>query len=110
MTHQRVRSIAVSAFIGSLTAIGLAKPAFMDRYNADAYAKAELKGKCTVCHIGRGGGERNEFGDAFEDLGYRITPKLRAKFPELFEKKPRSERPANPEPPNAGRAQVRPAR
>lgn len=88
--HQRVRAVAVSAAIGGFTTIALAKPAFMDRYNADPYSKAELKGKCTVCHIGRGGGERNDFGEAFEDLGYRITPKLRAKFPELFEKKPRS--------------------
>ncbi|MEO6724092.1 MAG: hypothetical protein ABIU20_03050 [Blastocatellia bacterium] len=61
-----------------------AKPAFMDRYNRDPYAKDELRGKCTICHIGRGGGERNDFGEAFEDAGYRITPKLREKFPQLF--------------------------
>ncbi|MGH9897710.1 MAG: hypothetical protein ACRD4L_02515 [Pyrinomonadaceae bacterium] len=60
------------------------KPAYMDRYNNDQYSKAELRGKCTVCHIGRGGGERNDFGEAFGDTGYRITPKLRAEFPELF--------------------------
>jgi hypothetical protein len=99
MMHLRVRAIVVSASIAGVTAIGLAKPAFMDRYNADPYSKAELHGKCTVCHEGRGGGERNDFGDAFEDGGYRITPKLRAKFPELFEKKLRSEKPPNPEPP-----------
>ncbi|OLE52950.1 MAG: hypothetical protein AUG51_15565 [Acidobacteria bacterium 13_1_20CM_3_53_8] len=64
-----------------------AKPAFMDRYDHDPLAKANLRGHCTVCHIGRGGGERNDFGEAFEDAGYRITPKLRAKFPELFEQK-----------------------
>lgn len=62
-----------------------AKPAFMDRYDRDAYAKRELIGKCTVCHIGRGGDRRNDFGEAFEDAGYRITPKLRKKFPTLFE-------------------------
>jgi len=83
-----MRAIVVSAAAG-LTAIAFAKPAFMDRYNADPYSKDELKGKCTVCHVGRGGGERNDFGEAFEDGSYRITPKLRAKFPELFEKKPR---------------------
>jgi len=64
-----------------------AKPAFMDRYNRDEYSKVELHGKCTVCHIGHGGGERNDFGEAFEDMGYRITPKLRAKFPDLFDQK-----------------------
>jgi len=68
-----------------------AKPAYMDRYNRDPYAKTELIDKCTVCHVGRGGAERNEFGEAFEYAGYRITPKLRAKFPKLFDKEPRKE-------------------
>ena len=77
----------MSVSVACLTTILFAKPAFMDRYNADPYARAELKGKCTVCHVGRGGGERNDFGDAFEDAGYRITAKLRAKFPDLFESK-----------------------
>lgn len=62
-----------------------AKPAFMDRFNQDPFVKATLRGQCTVCHIGHGGGERNDFGEAFEDAGYRITPKLREKFPKLFE-------------------------
>jgi hypothetical protein len=61
-----------------------AKPAFMDRYDRDAYARRELVGKCTVCHVGRGGAERNDFGEAFEDAAYRITPRLRKKFPALF--------------------------
>jgi hypothetical protein len=64
-----------------------AKPAFMDRYNRDPYARAELIDKCTVCHIGRGGAQRNEFGEAFEDAGYRITAKLRSKFSYLFDLK-----------------------
>jgi len=68
-----------------LAAPASAKPAYMDRYNQDQYAKDALRGKCTVCHIGHGGGERNDFGEAFEDTGYRITPKLREKFPKLFE-------------------------
>ena len=75
-------------YVVAAAVVALAKPAFMDRYNNDPYSKADLRGKCTVCHIGKGGGERNEFGEAFEDAGYRITPKLRAKFPELFELKP----------------------
>ena len=53
----------------------------MDRYNRDPFAKEEFKTKCTIRHIGRGGGERTDFGDAFEDAGYRLTPKLSAKFP-----------------------------
>ena len=61
-----------------------AKPAYMDRYNRDARAKQELRNKCTVCHVGRGGDTRNDFGEAFEDAGYRVTQKLREKFPKLF--------------------------
>ncbi len=63
-----------------------AKPAYMDRYNRDVRARQELINKCTVCHVGRGGDTRNDFGEAFEDAGYRITPKLRGKFPKLFVK------------------------
>ena len=63
-----------------------AKPAYMDRYNRDARARQELTNKCTVCHVGRGGDARNDFGEAFEDAGYRITPKLREMFPKLFVK------------------------
>jgi len=63
-----------------------AKPAYMDRYNRDTRSKQELVNKCTVCHVGRGGDTRNDFGEAFEDAGYRITPKLREKFPKLFVK------------------------
>ena len=63
-----------------------AKPAYMDRYNRDARARQELINKCTVCHVGRGGDTRNDFGEAFEDAGYRITPKLREHFPNLFVK------------------------
>jgi hypothetical protein len=89
MFKQRVKTILVVAFIAMAAVVALGKPAFMDRYNNDPYSKGELRGKCSVCHIGRGGGERNDFGEAFEDAGYRITPKLRAKFPKLFELEPK---------------------
>jgi hypothetical protein len=90
--RQKFKAMVALACIAAFAAVALAKPAFMDRYNGDPYSKAELRGKCTVCHIGRGGGERNDFGEAFEDAGYRITAKLRAKFPELFEHRPRSDK------------------
>lgn len=88
---KKAKLIFSMAYIAAAAVVGLAKPAFMDRYNNDPYSKAELRGKCTICHIGKGGADRNEFGEAFEDGGYRITPKLRAKFPELFEATPRSD-------------------
>ena len=89
---QRLKLFILAAFItlAALLKVALpppvvaAKPAYMDRYDRDPFARAELRGRCTVCHIGRGGGERNDFGEAFEDSGFRITPQLRAKFPEIF--------------------------
>ena len=86
---KKTKLILALAYVAAAGVVALAKPAFMDRYNNDPYSKVDLRGKCTVCHIGKGGGERNEFGEAFEDAGYRITPKLRAKFPEMFEREPR---------------------
>ena len=87
LTSRKLKLVAALAYVLAAAAIALAKPAFMDRYNNDPYSKPELRSKCTVCHVGKGGAERNEFGEAFEDAGYRITTKLRAKFPELFERK-----------------------
>lgn len=95
MIKERIKAVVVITFCGVAAFAGLvkpaflaervsAKPAFMDRYNRDPYSKPELRGKCTVCHIGHGGGGRNDFGEAFEDAGFRITPKLREKFTGLF--------------------------
>ena len=87
MSKRRMKVMLVAAYVLVITLVASAKPAFMDRYNNDPLSKPELRGKCTVCHVGRGGGERNDFGEAFEDAGYRITSKLRSKFPSLFEQK-----------------------
>ena len=86
LTTRKLKLLAVPAYILAAVVIALGKPAFMDRYNNDPYSRPEMRNKCTVCHVGKGGAERNEFGEAFEDAGYRITPKLRTKFPELFER------------------------
>ncbi len=62
-----------------------AMPKFMDRYDGDPSAKAELKGKCSVCHIDEDGfSSLNAFGKAFEESGYRITDGLRSQSPNLF--------------------------
>ncbi|MBI3651070.1 MAG: hypothetical protein HY231_08470 [Acidobacteria bacterium] len=105
MNKRRMKLLAVILFVVP-TALGTgllfsapsvaAKPAFMDRYNRDPFAKTELRNKCTVCHIGSGGGERNEFGEAFEDTGFRITPKLRKQFPDLFVSEPPPSQTAQP--------------
>jgi hypothetical protein len=85
LKKRRIKLIAAIAVLVMPAVVTFAKPAFMDRYNRDPYARPQLQGKCTVCHIGHGGGERNDFGEAFENAGFRITPKLRAKFPEMFD-------------------------
>jgi hypothetical protein len=88
VTQRKAKLFPALVYVLAAAPVVWSKPAFMDRYNNDPYSKAELRGKCTVCHIGKGGGDRNEFGEAFEDVGYRITPKLREKFPKLFERQP----------------------
>ncbi|MGH9769531.1 MAG: c-type cytochrome [Blastocatellia bacterium] len=62
-----------------------AMPKFMDRYDADPLARAELKGKCSVCHIDEDGyGPLNVFGKAFAESDYRINDSLRSRSPDLF--------------------------
>jgi len=62
-----------------------AMPRFMERYDADPYAKADLRGRCTVCHVSESGfGPLNAFGRAFAENGYRITESLRQQFPDVF--------------------------
>jgi len=62
-----------------------AMPKFMEKYNADPYAKAELKGRCTVCHTNEEGfGPLTAFGKTFAEHGYKITDELRQQSPEVF--------------------------
>jgi hypothetical protein len=61
-----------------------ARPEFLSRFQADPFRRAEIDG-CATCHVNpRGGGPRNEFGQAFGAGGQIITPMLRANFPENF--------------------------
>jgi hypothetical protein len=60
-------------------------PDYLKVYNADPLAKAEMKGKCSTCHVNpAGGGPRNEFGRAFAAADYKITDALRQQFPSHF--------------------------
>lgn len=62
-----------------------AMPRFMEWYAASPYAKAELKGRCTICHVRQDGfGPLTEFGEAFADQGYRFTAELRQAYPQFF--------------------------
>ncbi len=62
-----------------------AMPKFMERYDADQFAKTELKGKCGVCHTREEGyGPLNTLGKAFAANGYRIDDKLRKQAGDAF--------------------------
>ena len=61
-----------------------ARPEFLSRFQADPFRKADIDG-CATCHVNpRGGGPRNEFGQAFGAGGQIVTPMLRANFPDNF--------------------------
>lgn len=60
-------------------------PPFLKIYSDHPQAKPELKQSCGLCHIEPGGGgERNEFGEAFAGEGADITKELIEKFPDRF--------------------------
>lgn len=62
-----------------------AMPKFMERYDNDQFAKAELKGKCSVCHTREEGfGPLNTFGAAFAENGYLINDNLRKQAVDVF--------------------------
>ncbi len=72
---------ALALFAQHATAL----PDYLKIYDADPFAKPEMKGKCAVCHLNpAGGGPRNEFGRAFAQAGHQITPALRQQFPDRF--------------------------
>ncbi len=60
-------------------------PDYLDLYREDPFRRADVDG-CNVCHISpSGGGAHNSFGIAFFDAGERITPMMRADYPDRFD-------------------------
>jgi hypothetical protein len=60
-------------------------PPLLKEYSKHPLSKAEFKQDCSLCHIAPGGGgERNEFGEAFAREGAAFTKELIKKFPERF--------------------------
>lgn len=86
MSHIRFfKFLFVLSAVALLAHQASALPDYMKLYNADPTAKAELKGKCALCHVNpAGGGPRNEFGRAFAQAGRAFTPELRQQFPANF--------------------------
>lgn len=77
-----VMFLAVSQFFFSVSA----NPHDLEIYNNDPFAKEDMKGMCSVCHVDpNGGGPRNEFGQVFEANNEVITNNIRKQFPELFD-------------------------
>src|SRR5688500_10309566 len=59
-------------------------PNFLEDFRKDPFRRTEVDG-CVTCHMSpQGGGARNPFGLAFASAGTRITPLLRAQFPDRF--------------------------
>ena len=65
--------------------LAAAFPDYLDLYREDPFRRADVDG-CIVCHLSpNGGGAHNPFGIAFFDAGERITPMMRAEYPDRFD-------------------------
>ncbi|MBI1760841.1 MAG: cytochrome c [Acidobacteria bacterium] len=74
-----------------------AMPKFMERYDADQFAKPELKGKCGICHTREEGyGPLNALGKAFAENGYVINDKVRKQAANAFASGPNAGQPTAP--------------
>jgi hypothetical protein len=61
-----------------------AYPNFLEDFRGDPLRRSNVDG-CQTCHMSAAGGDaRNPFGLAFFSAGTRITPLLRAQFPDRF--------------------------
>jgi Membrane bound beta barrel domain (DUF5777) len=59
-------------------------PVFLQAFRADPFRNPAID-QCGTCHVNpQGGGPRNDFGQAFQASGERITPLLRAQYPDHF--------------------------
>src|SRR5262245_49824001 len=78
-----IRFFAIAVvFLCSIPAYGM--PQFLQLYRSDPFRNPRIDG-CITCHMSAQGGDaRNAFGQAFEAAGERITPMLRAQFPDRF--------------------------
>src|SRR5881397_2709621 len=78
----RSASVLVLLLIANISAFAM--PQFLERFRSDPFRNPAVDG-CITCHMTpQGGDARNAFGQAFESGGERITPMLRAQFPDRF--------------------------
>ena len=63
----------------------LARPNYLEALQADPMLRPSLVTGCGTCHVNpAGGGDRNRFGQAFEEQEDKVTPLLRAQNPIKF--------------------------
>jgi hypothetical protein len=99
-TNVRSRHLSVKLLflVCAATLFGLkvnARPEYLKLFAADPASRPDLRNKCSVCHINpAGGGPRNEFGKAFTNAGFEITPALRTQFPDYFVSQSDAQKPA----------------
>ena len=88
---------AIAVFFATTTR---ALPEYLKIYASDPFSRPELRTHCSNCHVNpAGSGPRNEFGQAFEAAGKKITPELRQQFPALFRPGPVPQDQTAPPPP-----------
>src|SRR5213593_180759 len=78
-----IRVLVMVAFLVCTSPV-FAMPQFLQMFRNDPFRNPAVDG-CNTCHMSpQGGDARNAFGQAFESGGERITPMLRAQFPDRF--------------------------
>ena len=77
--------LALVGWLAFAPALAHARPEFLARFAADPFARIE-KAACANCHLNpKGGGPRNNFGQAFAKNGFKITAEFRAQWPDRFQ-------------------------
>src|SRR5881409_2498855 len=78
-----IRVLVMVAFLVCTSPV-FAMPQFLQMFRNDPFRNPAVDG-CITCHMSPEGGDaRNAFGQAFESGGERVTPMLRAQFPDRF--------------------------
>jgi hypothetical protein len=85
MFNSRFLSLVLFCTLSILGLEVCATQAYMNDYNANAYAKGAYKGNCALCHTSSGGGgSRNNFGGDFESAGKNFSKKFMTEHPKYF--------------------------